>query len=70
MTSGRRYTVVRIPKSDWLKLRDELGYGKTRIVEVSEETYKLVEEYIRKLRARSLDDAIHEAVLSALHEGN
>jgi hypothetical protein len=63
-----RYSSVRIPESDWLRLRDELGYGRARIVEVSEETYKLVEEYMRKVRARSLDDAIHEAVLSALHE--
>ncbi|WP_125670526.1 hypothetical protein [Candidatus Methanodesulfokora washburnensis] len=63
-----RYSNVRIPESDWLKLRAELGYGKERIVEVSEETYKLVEEYMRKVRARNFDDAIHEAVLSALHE--
>jgi hypothetical protein len=62
------YVNVRIPESDWMKLRDKLGYGRARIVEVSEETYKLIEEYRSKLRARSLDDAIREAIIFALQE--
>lgn len=59
-----RYTdKVRIPESDWLKLRDELGYGKVRIVEVTEETYKRLERFRSEYRYRDLDEAIHEAIL-------
>jgi hypothetical protein len=68
VTMGK-YVNVRIPESDWIKLRDKLGYGGARIVEVSEETYKLIEEYRGRLRARSLDEAIREAVLFALQKG-
>jgi hypothetical protein len=66
VTMEKYVNVIRIPESDWIKLRDKLGYGRARIVEVSEETYKLIEEYRSKLRAKSLDDAIHEAIRSAL----
>jgi hypothetical protein len=61
-----RYTCVRIPESDWRKLREVLGYGKARVIEVSEETYKLLEEWREKLKARNLDEALYEALLSAL----
>jgi hypothetical protein len=61
-----RYTKVRIPESDWRKLREVLGYGKARVIEVSEETYKLLEEWREKLKVRNLDEALHEALLFAL----
>jgi len=48
-----RYTYVRIPESDWRELREVLGYGKARIIEVSEDTYKLLEEWRRSLRQRA-----------------
>jgi hypothetical protein len=69
LTSAGRYAYVKIPESDWIKLRDQLGYGRARVVEVGEETYRLLEEYMRRVRARSLDEAIHTAVLAALRAG-
>jgi hypothetical protein len=47
-------------------LREVLGYRKARVIEVSEETYKLLEEWREKLKARNLDEALYEALLSAL----
>jgi hypothetical protein len=64
--TSERYTKVRIPESDWRKLREVLGYGKARVIEVSEETYKLLEEWREKSKARSLDEALHEALLAIL----
>lgn len=60
--------MVRIPESDWLKLRDDLGFGKMMIVEVREETYKVIETFRKEIRARDLDEAIFEAMLLALEK--
>ena len=65
---GRHNDKVRIPRSDWLKLRSNLGYGKMRIIEVREETYKQIEEFRGKLKARDLDEAIHEAMIALKEE--
>jgi hypothetical protein len=45
------------------------GVQATRVVGVGEETYRPLEEYMRRVRARSLDEAVHEAVLLALRAG-
>jgi len=60
---------IRIPQSDWSKLRTNLGYEKMRIIEVTEETYKLVEEYMKKTKMIEIDDAINNAMLELSHKG-
>jgi CRISPR/Cas system CSM-associated protein Csm2 small subunit len=57
---------IRIPQSDWSKLKADLGYGKMRIIEVTEETYQLVEEYMKKTKTIEIDDAINNAMLELL----
>jgi len=57
---------IRIPQSDWSKLKTDLGYGEMRIIEVTEETYKLVEEYMKKTKTIEIDDAINNAMLELL----
>lgn len=59
---------IRIPKSDWLQLRDDLGYGKMRTIEVSEDTYDLIEKFLKQSKARDLDEAIHTAILHTLRK--
>lgn len=60
------YDCVRIPESDWRKLKEKLSYGKVRIIEISEDVYKLIEEWKEKIKAESLEEAIREAILFAL----
>ncbi len=57
---------IRIPHSDWSKLRTELGYGKMRIIEVTKETYKLIEEYMDLITERNTNEAINASILDSL----
>lgn len=57
---------IRISQSDWLNLRTKLGYGKMRIIEVTEETYELIEKYMEKIKTRSLEEATHTSILNSL----
>jgi len=57
---------IRIPQSDWLTLRDDLGYKRMRIVEVREETHNLIEKFLKQSKARNLNEAIHTAMLHSL----
>ena len=59
---------IRIPQSDWLKLRTKLGYGQMKIIPVHTDTYQLIEEYRNKTEVGDLDDAIKNAMLIVLQD--
>lgn len=62
VTSENRFC-VRIPESDWIRVRDKLLSRKTKIIEVSLETHESLEKFQKRIKAKTLDQAIHEALL-------
>ena len=60
-----RASVIKIPESEWVKLRNKIDSKELRVIEVSKETYDMLESLRERMRARTLDDAIHEALIMA-----
>jgi len=58
-------SVIKIPESEWVKLRNKMDSKELRVIEVSKETYDMLESLRERMRARTLDDAIHEALIMA-----
>jgi len=61
--SGNDFIII--PLSNWLKLKTDLGYGKMRIIEVTEDTCQLVEQYMKKTNT-DIEDAIKNSILISL----